>query len=82
METKYNGYTNRSTWLAKLHLDNTNLEVSKMANEIGIEADTTRQFKNMILPVLRIMTRVSEEQNYDPLQINFSELWDCYRFSK
>jgi hypothetical protein len=38
METeKYNGYKNRSTWLAIIHLDNTNLEVYNKAQELAIK---------------------------------------------
>ncbi len=38
----YNGYTNRSTWLAKLHIDNTNEEVYKQGIELA------KKYKEMV----------------------------------
>jgi len=34
---KYNGWSNRSTWLAVLHLDNTTLEVYEDAKKLAIK---------------------------------------------
>lgn len=35
METTYQGYRNRSTWLAVLHLNNTTAEITKEAEAIA-----------------------------------------------
>jgi len=81
MNEKYNGYKNRSTWLSKIHLDNTNLEIYERANAIGIEANTIKEFKNKIKPVLLNCPLLWKEQDFDALEIDFNELWDCFRFS-
>jgi len=75
----YQGYANRSTWLAKLHLDNTNKEITDRAIEFAIQADTTKSFKSMITPLLLDCKQLWKEQDFDSLRIDFSELWDCFR---
>lgn len=76
MKLKYNGWKNRSTWLVKLHLDNTSKEVSTRTNEIAIRANTTKQFKSMIAPILRDIPQLWKEYDFDVLKVDFRELWD------
>lgn len=82
MDNKYNGWANRSTWLAKLHLDNDSEEVNNRAHELGVQADTIKQFKNLIVPVLRHETTVSREQSFDWNEVDYNELWDAFRITK
>lgn len=77
---KYQGYKNRSTWLVKLHLDNTSLEVSTLTKELAIDAPTIKKFKNVIGNVIN-KTKVSKEVDYNPKDIDYEELWDAYRIN-
>jgi hypothetical protein len=74
---KYNGYINRSTWLAKLHIDNTNEDIYKRAIEIAVQANTLKQFKNMIKPILLDIPLLWKEQDFDGTKIDFMELWNA-----
>lgn len=74
----YNGFKNRSTWLVKLHLDNTNQEIYTRAKEIAIEADTVRQFKGMITPLMNDTPLLWKEIDFDALKVDFRDLWDSF----
>lgn len=74
-DNTYQGYKNRSTWLAKLHLDNTSKEVNDEAVRIAIRANTTKQFRNAITSLL-IDTPIASEKDFDLKDIDFRELWD------
>ncbi len=79
METieKYNGWKNRSTWLVILHLDNTSKEVNELSIEKAIQADTLKQFKALIRPVLSKMTPLLwKESDFDILKTDFTEVWN------
>ena len=76
-KTKYNGYKNRSTWLAKLHLDNTNEYIYKRAIEIAVQANTLKSFKNMLKPLLLDIPLLWKEENFDSTKIDFMELWNA-----
>lgn len=80
-DTKYNGWSNRSTWLVAVHLDNTSLEIHEKFQAIAVEADTKRQFENRI-KILLLDTQIEKEEGYDIRQVNFEELWDSNRITK
>ncbi len=73
---KYNGWENRSTWLAILWLDNESREVNDRAREIAIVCNTTKRFKSQIKPILLEIKGLWKEQDFDALKINFSEVWE------
>lgn len=79
---KYNGWANRSTWLAKVHLDNTTADITRRAHEIGVASNTLDDFKADIYPLLRRETQVDKEQDFLMLEVEWDELWDAYRFTK
>lgn len=74
----YNGWENRSTWLAKLHLDNDSKETNELAHSAGVESDTLKQFKNRITTVLIEHTTVQSEQDFDFSDIDYSALWNAF----
>jgi hypothetical protein len=77
METeKYNGWKNRSTWLAVVHLENTSKEVHDSAVEKAIQANTSKSFKNLIRAVLLDIPELWKEQDFDALRIDFDEIWN------
>lgn len=81
MKENYNGWANRSTWLAKLHLDNDSKETNDLAHSAGVESDTLKQFKNRITTVLIEHTIVQSEQSFDFSEIDYGELWDAFRLT-
>lgn len=76
----YNGWTNRATWLAKLHLDNTSKEVHETAVAIAVEANTLRQFTPKVRMLL-LDTQANREEGYYASDVNYRELWDAYRIT-
>lgn len=74
----YNGWKNRSTWLAKLHLDNDGKDITDRAIEIAVVANTVRQFKNRAILLLD-KTQIHTEQAYDVHEVDFDEIWDSLR---
>jgi hypothetical protein len=76
---KYNGYKNRSTWLVFLHLQNTSEEIYIRAVEIAVQSNTTRQFKNLIRPILLSIPQLWKEEDFDVLRVDFSQVWDNMR---
>jgi len=78
METKYNGWSNRSTWLTKLHLDNTSKEIATRAYEIAVQANTTKSFKSMLINLIQEpeLKALRDEDGFDIATVNFRELWD------
>jgi hypothetical protein len=81
METKYNGWKNRSTWLAVVHLDNTSKEISDRLAEIAVNSDTVKEFKARMRPIL-LETKISGEKGLDFLRIDWEEIWDANRLTK
>lgn len=79
METTYNGWKNRSTWLVKLHLDNTSKEISNRAYELAVQANTTKQFKSMLAGLLQdpALKALWQEDEFDALQIDTRAIWDA-----
>ena len=72
----YNGYKNRSTWLVQLHIDNTSRELNDLAYERAIQANTLKHFKSMISPILQEMPILWKEQDFNVLEVDFSEIWN------
>lgn len=70
----YNGWSNRSTWLAVLHLDNTNLEVYKEFQEIEETAKNVDEFRKRVKRLLT-KTKASDESDYFPRKINWQEMF-------
>lgn len=74
---KYNGWKNRSTWLVKIHVDNTSKEVVTRAHEIAVRANTLKQFKNMLVGFLNDATPLLwKEAEFDIFKVDFMELWN------
>ena len=83
METTYNGWKNRSTWLVKLHLDNTSKEIATRAYEIAVQANTTKSFKSMLAGLLNDpeLKALWQEDEFDILTVDFRSLWDSLEAS-
>ncbi len=69
-EEKYNGYKNRSTWLAVIHLENTSNEVFKEAVKL---ADKYKELRVELTKILRT-TRIDEETNYKQKDMDLEEV--------
>jgi len=76
MKEKYQGWTNRSTWLVVLWLDNESPEIYKRVREIAIISNTKKHFINYIKPFLLDIKGLWKESNFDILQTNWSEVWE------
>lgn len=75
---KYNGWTNRSTWLVNVHLNNTSKEISDQIVPIAVKANTLKQFENPI-KILLLDTQIEKESDYDINTVNWDEIWDAHR---
>jgi hypothetical protein len=71
----YNGYKNRSTWLAVLHLNNTNKEVYEEAKRLAQE-------EGDITPLSFLLwdkTGCEKEENYKRSDIDWTEVLNALR---
>lgn len=81
-EESHNGWKNRSTWLVKLHLDNTSKDLYTLVHERAVQANTKKQFTAMLKPILLESTPLLwKEKDFDILRVDFNEIWDVYRIT-
>lgn len=82
MDYKYNGWTNRSTWLVNLHMTNTSKEINELYESAAVSADTEKQFKNRVLFLIPHTPLLEKEEQFYINEIDWTELWDANRITK
>jgi len=77
----YNGYKNRSTWLTVLHLDNTDKETWQLASEKAVQADTSKQYRNLMRDTVCNLKNLKKEEGMDYTKIDWDEVWSHFMYN-
>jgi hypothetical protein len=79
-DNNYQGYINRSTWLAVLHFDNDGSDIYNKIISFAVESNTLSQFRYKANALLS-STNIRSESSYNEAQIDWDQVWDHYRIT-